>query len=281
MSSQQIHKLAFSTDDALREIARIGLVVLASDYTVEHEFRLVFNALLQHREQQPHLSGQVNAVLSPPVDFFTARIANSPQVTAATLADMQSRITATAELILAGDTLDVVAYCCTSASVVMGEQAVFERLLAAQPNAKFTTPVTAAMASLHALDASRIAVLTPYRNEINQQIASYLSDRGFDVACFGSFNEEMDPVVACIDASSIETGIQQLIDSLHGVDRVDAVFVSCTSIRLLHALAAIESRLGVPVITSNQALIWHCLRLAGCDQSVPGFGSLLSLSTDV
>ncbi len=275
MNSIEIQKLPFVTNPSIRERARIGLVVLASDYTVEHEFRLAFDAL-QNVSSSPPLPNSTSTE-SDGVEFFSARIANSPQITSATLADMQSRITATTELILPGDKLDVVAYCCTSASVVMGEQAVFDRLAAAQPSAKFTTPVTAAMASLTALQAKRIAVLTPYRDEINKQIADYLSAAGFDIACFGSFNEEMDPVVACIDDKSIEAGIQQLLDSTSSASPVEAVFVSCTSIRLLHALDAIEARLGLPVITSNQALIWHCLRLADCSQSLPGLGRLLTL----
>ena len=278
MNTIEIQKLPFRTDPSVQECARIGLVILASDYTVEHEFRRVFTEL-QHLQ----VNRRQNNPSDPPasgIEFFTARIANSPQVTTETLADMQSRITATTELILPGDTLDVVAYCCTSASVVLGEQAVFDRLSAAQPDAKFTTPITATMASLRELKANRIVVLTPYQNQINEQIAVYLSSAGFDVACFGSFDEEMDPVVAGIDAASIEAGIEQLLESVDDASPVEAVFVSCTSIRLLHALDAIEEKIGLPVITSNQALIWHCLQLAGRQATVTGSGGLLTSISD-
>jgi maleate isomerase len=37
----------------------------------------------------------------------------------------------------------------------------------------------------------------------------------------------------------------------------------------------IEDELGIPVVTSNQALVWRALRLAGCQLPVPGHGRLL------
>ena len=63
---------------------------------------------------------------------------------------------------------------------------------------------------------------------------------------------------------------------LAGGDDVDAVFVSCTSIRLAESVGKLERRIGKPVISSNIATAWHCLRLAGYDDEVHGFGELFS-----
>ena len=41
-------------------------------------------------------------------------------------------------------------------------------------------------------------------------------------------------------------------------------------------LPRLEAALGKPVVSSNQALAWDCLRQAGCDATVEGFGRLLS-----
>ena len=54
---------------------------------------------------------------------------------------------------------------------------------------------------------------------------------------------------------------------------VDAVFVSCTSLRLLDAVGAIEAELGKPATSSNHALAWHCLRLAGIAERRPEFAA--------
>ena len=41
-------------------------------------------------------------------------------------------------------------------------------------------------------------------------------------------------------------------------------------------LAELEQRLNLPVIASNQAMLWHCLRSAGYREPVFGYGSLLT-----
>jgi maleate isomerase len=55
------------------------------------------------------------------------------------------------------------------------------------------------------------------------------------------------------------------------------VFVSCTSLRLVEAVDRIEAAVGLPVTSSNHALLWHMLRLAGIDDKVDGFGRLFSM----
>ena len=249
-SGTYIEHLPFTLDEGTGSAARIGLVVLASDYTIEYEFRQVFD--------------------TADIDFYTARIANSPTVTLATLADMKTRIASTLELLLPGDTLDVVAYCCTSATVVLGEETVFKELSSVQATAKFSTPVTAAFAAFDALSVKSLAVLTPYRTDVNNSISKYFEHAGYNIEVFGSFNEELDPRVARIDSSSLESAIARLLDE----HTVDGVFVSCTSIRMLDQIARLEARFGVPITSSNQALAWHCLRLAGSDRKPSALGSL-------
>jgi maleate isomerase len=56
---------------------------------------------------------------------------------------------------------------------------------------------------------------------------------------------------------------------------VDAVFVSCTSLRLVEQIEQLEAELGKPVTSSNHALAWHTLRLAGYREPIGGFGALL------
>ncbi|NKB52084.1 MAG: hypothetical protein GKR97_07665 [Rhizobiaceae bacterium] len=171
-----IENLPFTTESAIGSVARIGLVVLASDYTVENEFRQIFN--------------------QPGVDVFHARISNAPNITPQTLAAMGPSITETASRLLPGDTLDVLAYGCTSASMVLGPKKVNGLLNDAKPEAKATNPVTAAFAAFEALGAQRIAVLTPYRSDVNQIVRDGIEAGGYEVVVFGSFNEELDPVVA-------------------------------------------------------------------------------------
>lgn len=251
---QLLEHLPYELGAGIGHAAKIGMVVLSSDYTVDHEFRQVFG------EQS----------IADSIGIFQTRVENSPEVTPQTLAAMEQKIPIALKTILPGETLDVVAYCCTSASTVLGEQTVFDRIAEVQPQAKATTPITAAFAAFKAFSAKRIAVLTPYRRDVNQVLRQYIVDAGFEVPVFGSFNQELDPLVARIDIPSLEKAIDRLVSDAS----VDAVFVSCTSIRMLEAVKSIEDKIGLPVTTSNHAMAWHCLRLAGSNTQLPLLGSL-------
>lgn len=249
-ATERIEHIAFATDAGIAARARIGLIVLASDHTIEHEFRRVLTA--------------------PGVALYQARIRNSPRITPETLAAMADSITETADRILPGIELDVVGFGCTSASMVLGEERVFSLIGKARPRAKATTPITAAFAAFEALKAKRIGVLTPYRRDVNDIVRAYIESKGYEVPVFGSFNEEDDNKVARITADSLRRGIETITKS----KPVDMVFVSCTSLRLVDAAAAIEQSLGVPVTSSNHALAWHALRLAGIADKQPALGRL-------
>ena len=156
--------------------------------------------------------------------------------------------------------------------MVIGEAQVFSRLREARPGVACTTPITAAFAAFRALGVRRLALLTPYRDDINRFIRDYIEARGFAIPVMGSFNEEDDRRAARIDLASIRDAA---ID-LGGADAVDAVFVSCTSLRLIDAVTEIEAALGKPVTSSNHAMAWHCLRLAGIDDVRPELGTLFA-----
>ena len=66
---------------------------------------------------------------------------------------------------------------------------------------------------------------------------------------------------------------QQVRSAATGV-AADACFISCTAIRSAGLIADLETALGMPVITSNQVLIWHALRTLGVTQAIRGFGTL-------
>jgi maleate isomerase len=249
-----IEHLPFTTDNGIASRARIGLIVLATDYTIEHEWR------------------QIMAPLTG-VALYESRILNDQQITPETLRAMEPRIAAAADLILPGADLDVVAYGCTSASMAIGEDKVFDKICSVRPDAKCTTPVTAAFAAFRALAARRIGVLTPYRADVNRIVAAYLAARGFRVPVFGSFNEENDGIVARISPAAI----RDAIIAIKSRADIDAVFVSCTSVRLAEAAAAIESDIALPITSSNHAMAWHSLRLAGITDAMPQWGRLFTL----
>jgi maleate isomerase len=230
----------------------IGLVALATDHVCELDLREV---IPQDR-----------------LPLYVSRIAFAPEITVATLGAMRDGITGAAELILAGGRIDVLAYGCTSGTMVIGEEEVFARLRAARPGVACTTPPTAALAALRALKLARIAVLTPYTEGVNRLVHGYFTERGIDIAAFGAFNKESDAEVAAIAPASILAAAKAL-----DAPDIDGLFLSCTGMRALDIVEALEEHLGKPVVTSNQALAWHALRLAGHAAPIAGFGRLLRL----
>ncbi|AXK62814.1 aspartate/glutamate racemase family protein [Burkholderia sp. IDO3] len=246
-------KLDFALDAGISDRAAIGLVVLATDHTIEYEWRKLLS-----------IDG---------VGFYESRIVNSAEITPETLREMDDRIAPGVAVIRPGERLDVVAFGCTSASMVLGEDRVIARIRESRPNAACTTPITAARVALNSLGAKRVALLTPYMRTINESMRDYLVNRGINVVRMGSFEHSDDNEVARIDAQSVRNAILAL--GRH--EDVDAVFVSCTSLRLADQAALIEGELGKPVTSSNHAMAWHALRLAGVKDELPQFGRLFAI----
>src|SRR5438093_3524545 len=197
--------MPYRLEPGIAHRARIGLVVLASDHTIEHEWRHMLD-----------IDG---------IAVYHSRIKNSPTITPETLKEMEAGLTAATDVILPGVPLDVIAYGCTSGAMVIGEDRVAERIRAARPGVAVTTPITGALAAMKALGAKRIALLTPYIERINQMMRGYIEARGFGVPVMGSFNNENDNEVACISPQSLRDAAIDLASERS----VDAVFVACTS----------------------------------------------------
>ena len=245
--------MTFEMDQGVYARAAIGLIVLASDQTIEYEFRRIFDL--------------------PGVALFESRIYNDTTITPETLKAMEAGMTEAARLILPGIPLDVVAYGCTSGAMTIGDDKVAELIHQARPGVACTSPMKATMAAFEVLGARRIALLTPYLDEINHTMRGFIEARGISVPVMGSFNEPNDNKVGRISPESIRAAALELGRS----DLVDAVFVACTALRVVEIAAEIEAELGKPVTSSNHAMAWHCLRLAGIDDPQPHLGRLFTL----
>ena len=251
MTVPDLVQLPFDTDDGFGSRARIGLIVLASDQTIEAEARML------------NLPG---------VDFYHSRIPNSMDVTPETLTDMEQRLPEAAALLPGEFDFDVIGYGCTSAATLISADRVTAAIQSEHPGVACTDPISAVVAALRALDARRIAVVTPYTAEVTAPIARSLADEGLAVTAQGSFLESNDFTVARISPQSVADGVRTIVRSAD----CDAVFVSCTSLRLLASVEDLESEVGVPVLSSNMALFWHLLRLAGVADGIDGLGRIFT-----
>lgn len=231
---------------------RIGLVILATDHTTEPDYQRM--------------------VASEKIGVYVARIPYANPTTPENLRRMQPALTAGAGLILPDEKLDAVCYSCTSASVVIGDAEIEAAIHAAKPGAPVVTPPMAGVRGLHALAAKKISILTPYTVQTTQPMAAYFAAHGFEIASVMCLGFEDDREMARISPASLVEMAGEAID-----DQADALFVSCTALRSALAVVAMEEVLGRPVVTSNQATAWNCLRLCGDDGARPEFGRLHTL----
>ncbi len=230
---------------------RLGLLVPATDHVSEIAF-------------QEMLAGQE-------VDFLTNRVALANPITMENLARMIDDVTRATAALLPDGRIDAIAFSCTSGTVAVGPARVAQAIRAGRPGVPFTTPITAAVKACKQLGLRRIAVLTPYLDEVNEPIRRFLEDQGVAVGAFGSFHLSTEPEIAAVPADAIMAAGK----ALDGPD-IDAVFVSCTGMRGHAALDALERTTGKPCLSSNQVQLWDALAMIGYDRPIHGFGSLLA-----
>jgi maleate isomerase len=137
-------------DQGRHHRAKIGFVLLATEQTIEGDmFQLCPDGVGLH--------------------FTRAWIEDS--ITVNSLSRHAGDLARAATTLLPDGSLDVICYGCTSGSLVIGEDRVTAELTKGAPYAKSTSLIAAVIAALRAIGAKRIAVATPYLEEINDQEA--------------------------------------------------------------------------------------------------------------
>jgi maleate isomerase len=235
-------------DAGRHDRAKLGFVLLAMEQTIEEDmFKLAPSGVGVHFQRAP--------------------MANRVDVD--TLSVMAAGIGDAAALILPDGDLDVVCYACTSGSVVIGEDRVFAELQRGAPKAKATSLITAVMRALAALGTRRIAVATPYVDAVNEIERVYMQERGFEIVNIEGLGIEDD-------TDMVRVTPDYILEFARSVDRpeADAIFISCGALRSVDIIATLEAEARKPVIVSNQAMIWDCLRLAGVSDANPQYGRL-------
>ncbi len=168
---------------------------------------------------------------------------------------------------------DVAVYMCTSGSFKDGQdgnQAIKDTLGRLIPGAKITTTSEAVVEAMRALGLRRVAMLTPYDEEVTRREIDYLGWHGVSVTDF-AFRDIED---------NLNRGAVSPEESYHFASQLDlsdadGTFLSCANVRALEIIEELESQTGKPVVTSSQATTWRALRMAGVDTALEGFGALL------
>ena len=176
-----------------------------------------------------------------------------------------------AAMLLGAAPIGIIVFHCTAVSTsdpAMGDQLVARIEKAANKKAIATSQ--GLVAALNALRAKRIVMLTPYPQTVNDAEVRFLNHFGFDVLHEIGLN-----LPSTVSTASVTP--EQWFEKALAMKRTDAdaYFLSCTNIRVLSIIDELEHRLEAPVITSNQAMLWHCLRQSGINDVVRGYGQIL------
>jgi maleate cis-trans isomerase len=187
--------------------------------------------------------------------------------------DAMAKSTEKAAEELATAEVDILAYGCTSGSFMCSRDEITRRLTEIA-GVQATTTSDSVIAALKALGVSRVSMVTPYMRFINQGEVRFLQEEGFEVVAeVGLGLGETQQQRRAINRVPQE----DILDMVRSVDRpeAEAIFISCTALPSLPLVASIETEMGKPVVTSNQATFWNVLRLLGLKASICGFGTLL------
>ncbi|MFE3836176.1 maleate cis-trans isomerase family protein [Pseudogemmobacter sonorensis] len=237
--------------DGSGDLARIGLIYIASSVVMEEEMW---------------------AISAPGVSTHTARI-RLPKVTVQGIEEMMAAPELeTAARHVGAAPIDVLCFGGTSASFLHGT--AYDRALTAKirgwvPGVRITTASTATLAALAQVGAGKVALVTPYLSEIHTRAIRFLEENGHQVVESAHMDISDDHALA-------EVPLERIYDHVLAVDHPDAsaVFISCTNLRSVGAIDALEQKLGKPVVSAIQASFWHCLHLAGVKGAKPGYGRL-------
>lgn len=253
-------RLDYVTDEGPGSRARIGLIALHVDETVESELRRLLN-----------IEG---------VALYCTRVESGTELNEHTLCESAARIPGAARLLPPASRMDAVAYACTSGATVIGPENVARAIRHARhadapgsfAHAAVTDPLTAVKAACMHLGVRRLGFVTPYIQSVSSAMRSSLEREGIAVAGFDSFEQAEERMVARISPDSVREAIVRIGRAAP----CDAVFASCTNLRTLDILEDTEQELGLPVLSSNLALAWHIRRLTGLSGAMAGSGQLLS-----
>jgi len=234
-----------------RSNSRVGLITLATDFRIEKDF----NKVIKNMD----------------IDLFVNRIHCYFPLTSENLIKMSNTVTEVSKDILPNEKLDCVVYGCTSGTIAAGYENIKNKINQAKPEAKVTTPSTAALNALKKMNINKISVFTPYSKELNDEVLNYFKKENFTITTNSYFDITND-----LDIGKVDPNYLYEILSNMDLGDADALFISCTALPALSLIDRLEKKLKKTVLSSNQVLIWDTLQNIGKTQSINGFGKLFN-----
>src|SRR2546423_1574699 len=165
-----------------------------------------------------------------------------------------------------------IAYGYTASSIVQGH--LFDERLRAEirhiAEAPATTATDSIFAACRALGLKRVTSISPYTEAVDAAEHRFFAEGGIEAIA--------DAHLGIADGFRLaEPEAKAILDLAASAwdPRSDGLIAACLNFRSHLVIDALEARIGKPVVTSTQAVLWHLLRLAGINTPIHGFGLLL------
>lgn len=167
----------------------------------------------------------------------------------------------------------VMVFGCTSSSFLEDEQEI-RRRIEEVTGAPAITSSGAILQGLRCLGVQKLAVATPYPGFVNDEEKRWLESEGFRVMDIQGLDLGKDEYeVKLIGRQPPQVAYALALRAARC--QPEAVFISCGNFSTAPIIEALERDLGVPVVTSTQATLWHALRTAGVREPIEGYGALM------
>jgi maleate cis-trans isomerase len=234
-------------------LARIGLIIPSSNRLTEPQLRHFAPPELGIHVTRLQMTGKWNRPLS--------QLGDDIKRAAGALADAK---------------VDIVVFHCTGHAMEAGPEADAgtRAMIKETTGIEAMSTASAIGEAIAALKLKRLILMTPYEQDVNDHEIDYLRQIGVAVvhdvalALPGSDDYLAQPPERWVELAAE-----------HARADADGYFLSCTNTTQIEAIEPIERRLGKPVVNSNQAVLWACLKRLrgrlGAAQPAPGLGRLV------
>jgi maleate isomerase len=242
---------------------RLGQIVPSSNTTMETEVP----ALFREREK-----------LFPQRFTFHSSRMRMKQVTSEELTAMD-RDSERCAFELSDAQVDAMAYACLVAIMNMGngyhrtaERRLNEASIANGAPAPVVTSAGALVDGLHTLEAKRVAIICPYMKPLTRVVVNYIEAEGIAVHDYVALEVPDNLAVGRLDPQNLMEIFTQL--DLTGVDAL--VLSACVQMPSLSAIAPVEAKAGVPVVSAAVCTAYQMMKRLGLEAVLPEAGELFS-----
>lgn len=167
---------------------------------------------------------------------------------------------------------EIIVFHCTANSMENGlahEAAIVEIIEQASGCPTLTTAQAIIQAFNH-FAIKNLVLISPYVQATNEHEVHYLEEAGYTVV------HELGLGLESHGYSAVTPEEWKKIVRENARADADGYFLSCTNTRMIEAVPAIEREMDKPVISSNQATLWACLKRLGISHSSNQLGRLFN-----